>query len=147
MKLIADKLTCSLAIEGELTDKGLAALSETSDSITKELAKMLVEKSNDNRSLKDLWASYRKKEVQMECEITIPKPVEVKPEEIQKPEPDVKSISTEAEQIGNKVVKVQFIEFVGRRKKKVSHIEVTQAELADVLKKKEKNTVAQLSMF
>jgi superfamily II DNA or RNA helicase len=147
MKLIADKLTCSLAIEGELTDKGLAALSETSDSITKELAKMLVEKSNDNRNLKDLWAAYRKKEVQMESEITIPKPVEVKPEDIPKPDQDIKSFSTEAEQIGNKVVKVQFIEFVGKRKKKVTHIEVTQAELADIMKDKEKNAVAQLSMF
>ena len=73
--------------------------------------------------------------------------MEVKPEDIPKPDQDIKSFSTEAEQIGNKVVKVQFIEFVGRRKKKVTHIEVTQAELADVLKNKEKNAVAQLSMF
>ena len=56
MKLMADKLTCSLAVEGELTDKGLAALSDTSDTMAKELAKMLVEKSDDNRNLKDLWS-------------------------------------------------------------------------------------------
>lgn len=61
MQLMADKLTTSLAIEGELTDKGLAALSETSDSLAKELARMLLEKSDDNRSLKDIWAAYRKK--------------------------------------------------------------------------------------
>ncbi len=147
MKLIADKLTCSLALEGELTDKGLAALSETSDSITKALAKMLVEKSADNRSLKDLWAAYRKKEVQLECQITETKPLEVTQEETPTPEQNIKRVTTETEQIGTKIVKVQFIEFIGKRRKKVTHIEVTQAELADMLKNKEKNAVAQLSMF
>ena len=116
MKLIADKLTCSLALEGELTDKGLAALSETSESITKELAKMLVEKSQDNRSLKDLWAAYRKKEVQLECQITEAKPLEVKQEEIPVPAEDIRKVTTEAEQIGSKLVKVQFIEFIGKKK-------------------------------
>jgi hypothetical protein len=53
---MASKLTSSLAIEGELTDKGLAALSETSDSMAMELAKMLMKKSEStkNRGLKDL---------------------------------------------------------------------------------------------
>jgi hypothetical protein len=147
MKLIADKLTCSLALEGELTDKGLAALSETSECITKELAKMLVEKSQDNRSLKDLWAAYRKKEVRLECQITEARPLEVKQEEVKEPEENIKKVLTETEQIGNKVVKVQFIEFVGKRRKKVTHIEVTQTELKDILNTQEKNVVAQLSMF
>ena len=147
MKLIADKLTCSLALEGELTDKGLAALSDTSDSITKELAKMLVEKSQDNRSLKDLWAAYRKKEVQLECEITEVRPIEVMSEEPIKPEADVKRITTEVEQIGNKVLKVQLTEYVGKRRKKVTHIEVTQAELEKMVKENNKNVSAQLTMF
>ena len=148
MKLIADKLTCSLALEGELTDKGLAALSETSDSITKELAKMLVEKSQDNRSLKDLWAAYRKKEVQLECQITEEKPVEIRKEEVLSPEEDIKKVTVEAEQIGHKIVKVHFIEYVGKkRRKKVTHIEVTNAELSDMMKKSESPAVAQFSMF
>ena len=147
MKLIADKLTCSLALEGELTDKGLAALSETSESITKELAKMLVEKSQDNRSLKDLWAAYRKKEVQLECPITEAKPLEVTQQEIPASPEDIRKVTTEAEQIGNKIVKVQFIEFVSKKRKKVTHIEVTQAELKDLLNTQGKNVVAQLSMF
>ncbi|MEI9475052.1 MAG: hypothetical protein WCO26_00535, partial [Deltaproteobacteria bacterium] len=130
-----------------LTDKGLAALSETSDSITKALAKMLVEKSADNRSLKDLWAAYRKREVQLECQITETKPLEVTQEETPTPEQNIKRITTEAEQIGTKIVKVQFIEFIGKRRKKVTHIEVTQAELADIMKNKETSAVAQLSMF
>ncbi|MGD0915819.1 MAG: DEAD/DEAH box helicase [Thermodesulfobacteriota bacterium] len=147
MKLIADKLTCSLALEGELTDKGLAALSETSESITKELAKMLVEKSQDNRRLKDLWAAYRKKEVQLECQITEAQPLEVKQEEVSTLDENIKKVTTDAEQIGTKVVKVQFIEYSGRRRKKVTHIEVTQAELKGILDTREKNVVAQFSMF
>jgi hypothetical protein len=146
MKLIADKLTCSLAIEGELTDKGLAAISDTSDSITRELARMLVEKSDDNRNLKDLWAAYRKKEVQMECQITDSKPIEIQPQGMEM-ESDVKSASLEAEQIGDKVVKVHFIEYIGKRKKKVTRIEVDRAELNTLLQNSENQGVAQLSMF
>ncbi len=148
MKLIADKLTNSLAIEGELTDKGLAAMSDTSESITKELAKMLVEKSEDNRNLKDLWAAYRKKEVQIECRITDSKPIQMLPENVGELEGEkIITATTEAEQMGNKVVKVHFVEYVGKREKKVTHIEVTNAELDEMLKNPEHQAVAQLSMF
>jgi len=147
MKLIADKLTCSLAIEGELTDKGLAALSETSDSITKELARMLVEKAEDSRNLKDLWAAYRKKEIQMECHITQAKPARTTQESREDTGGEIGKVSVEAEQIGNKIVKVQFIEYVGKRKKKITHIEVSQAELDEILKTPDPKVSVQLSMF
>jgi SNF2 family DNA or RNA helicase len=148
MKLIGDKLTNSLAIEGELTDKGLAAMSETSESITKELARMLVQKSEDNRKLKDLWAAYRKKEVQIECRITDSKPIDIQSEEVEEPKGEtIKTASIEAEQIGKKVVKVHFVEYIGKRKKKVTHIEVTNAELDAMLKNPESKAVAQFSMF
>ena len=61
MKLIATKLETSLALEGELTDKGLSALSESSDSMTRELARALLDQISFNGSLKDIWAAYRKK--------------------------------------------------------------------------------------
>ena len=48
MKLIAAKLETSLALEGELTDKGLTALSESSDSMTRQLAKALLEQIDDS---------------------------------------------------------------------------------------------------
>jgi hypothetical protein len=83
----------------------------------------------------------------MECQITETSPSEVKQEESQVPEKDAKKVITETEQIGSKLLKVQFIEFVGKRRKKVTHIEVTQAELKDLLKNSEKDVVAQLSMF
>ncbi len=148
MKLMAEKLTSSLALEGELTDKGLSALSETSDSMAIELAKMLVEKSEDNSSLKDIWANYRKKEIQVDVRIS-------KSEAIQADEtgektitdmPDVKKASIEKERIGDKVVKVSFIEFKGR-KKKVTHIEVKNSELDKVLSEKDAPVSVQYSMF
>ena len=155
MQLMADKLMCSLAIEGELSDKGLAALSETSDSMAKELAKMLVEKSEsgDNRTLKDIWADYRKKEVQVEMKISkditgpVPEPETISKEETHKPTPEIKMASSEVEKIGDRIVKVQFIEYVGKRKKKVTHIEVKEAELDEMLKKSDKPVQAQFSLF
>jgi len=155
MQLMAQKLTSSLAIEGELTDKGLAALSETSDSMAKELAKMLTEKSGsgDNRSLKDIWADYRKKEVQVEVRITkdIVEPEAeletISKEEEHEPTPDIKKASTEVEKIGDRIVKVQFIEYVGKRKKKVTHIEVKQAEFDEMIKEKGSAASVQLCMF
>ena len=152
---MADKLMCSLAIEGELSDKGLSALSETSDSMAKELAKMLIEKSEsgDNRSLKDIWADYRKKEVQVDVKISkdisepTPEPVTISKEETHRPTPEIKMASSEVEKIGDRIVKVQFIEYVGKRKKKVTHIEVKEAELDEMIKKSDKPVQAQFSLF
>jgi hypothetical protein len=42
---------------------------------------------------------------------------------------------------------VQFIEYVGKRKKKVTHIEVKEAELDEMLKKSDKPVQAQFSLF
>ncbi len=155
MQLMADKLMCSLAIEGELSDKGLAALSETSDSMAKELAKMLIEKagSGDNRSLKDIWAAYRKKEVQVELTIQkdlsspAPEPITISKEESDAPVPEIKRASTEVDRIGDRIVKVQFIEYAGERKKKVTHIEVREAELEEILKRNDKSKQAQFALL
>ena len=155
MQLMADKLMCSLAIEGELSDKGLAALSETSDSMAKELAKMLIQKSEsgENQSLKDIWSDYRKKEVHVEMtiskDISEPEPVTetISKEEKLDPTPEIKRASSEVEKIGDRIVKVQFIEYIGKRKKKVTHIEVKEAELDEMIKKSDKPVQAQFSLF
>jgi len=155
MQLMADKLMCSLAIEGELSDKGLAALSETSDSMAKELAKMIIEKSEsgENQSLKDIWAKYRKKEVQVEVMINKdfsepePMPETISKEETHEPTPEIKKASSEIEKIGDRIVKVEFIEYTGKRKKKVTHIEVKEAELDEMLNNTDKPVQAQFSLF
>ena len=139
MQLMADKLTTSLAIEGELSDKGLAALSDSSDSLAKELAKMLLEKSSDNRSLKDIWAAYRKKEIHVEVTIAtdiqkpLPQEQTISKEEQQQPTPEISKASCEIEQIGDTLVKVEFIEYVGKRKKKVTRIEVKHSDLDQMI--------------
>jgi hypothetical protein len=55
--------------------------------------------------------------------------------------------SSEVEKIGDRIVKVQFIEYVGKRKKKVTHIEVKEAELDEKIKKSDKPVQAQFSLF
>jgi len=155
MHLMADKLISSLALEGELSDKGLAALSDTSDSMAKELAKMLLEKaeSGDSRSLKDIWAAYRKKEVHVEVKMNRgmsdpePETETISEEETEQPTPEIKKASTEVEKIGDRIVKVQFIEYIGKRKKKVTHIEVREAELEEMVAKSDRSVHAQLTLF
>jgi len=143
MKLIATKLETSLALEGELTDKGLSALSESSDSMSIELARALVEQINDTGTLKDMWAAYRKKEVQVDCNVSKTRPVELKEEELP---PHAEKVTVEAEQIGDKVVKVSFIEYVGRRKK-VTRGEVKESELDEIIREKDNSVSAQLNIF
>ncbi|HIJ58450.1 MAG TPA: hypothetical protein HPP41_02130 [Deltaproteobacteria bacterium] len=144
-----------IALEGELSDKGLAALSDTSDSMAKELAKMLLEKaeSGHSRSLKDIWAVYRKKEVQVEVKMnrgmSDPEPVAetISEEEAEKPSQDIRKASTEVEKIGDRIVKVQFIEYIGKRKKKVTHIEVKEAELEKMVAKSDRPVHVQFTLF
>jgi hypothetical protein len=153
MQLMADKLMCSLALEGELSDKGLAALSDSSDSMAKELAKMLVHKSHDNRSLKDIWAAYRKEEEQVEMKLRKdisgpePKTETLEKEEADNPTPEIKKASSEMEKIGNRIVKVQFVEYIGKRKKKVTHIEIRESELDEMIQASDKPVSAQFTLF
>jgi len=155
MQLMAQKLISSLAIEGELTDKGLAALSESSDSMAIELAKMLVKKgeSGENWNLKDIWSEYRKKDVQVEVKLAKPsaepdpEPELISKEEKENPTPEIKNASSEIEKIGDRIVKVQFIEYTGKRKRKVTHIEVKEANLDEMMKKNGNPVQAQFSLF
>jgi len=143
MKLIAAKLETSLALEGELTDKGLTALSESSESMTKQLAKALLEQIDDSGSLKDMWAAYRRKEIQVDCNVSGSKFVKVKADDL----PDnVDKMSVEAEQIGDKILKVSFTEYVGKRKK-TTRIEVKRSELDKMMKDQDRPVSAQLMLF
>ena len=62
LSLMAQKMETSLAVEGELSDKGLAALAESENSILYELAKSLT-RNTRTKSVKDAWADYRQKEM------------------------------------------------------------------------------------
>ena len=157
MQLMAQKLTTSLAIEGELSDKGLAALCETSDTLAIELAKMLIEKSGNDqvRGLKDIWAGYRKKEVQMAAKMTDgipgpgPEPEILSRNESDRPTSEIWRASSEIEKIGDRIVKVQFIEYNGkaRKRKRVTHIEVKSSKLDEMIEKNGNHVQVQFSLF
>ena len=58
MSLIASKLEASLILEGELSDKGLVALSEMGDSMAVELARALVGQL-ETQGLEAQFRAYR----------------------------------------------------------------------------------------
>ena len=62
-------------------------------------------------------------------------------------ETKIAKMESELEQIGDFVIKVRFTEFTGKRKKKVTHVEVTQAELDEMVKESKGPVIAQLSLF
>ena len=51
------------------------------------------------------------------------------------------------EKIGDRIVKIQFIEDVGKRKKKVTHIEVRVEELDEMMAKSDRPVHAQFTLF
>jgi hypothetical protein len=58
----------------------------------------------------------------------------------------VEKMTVEAEQIGDKVIKVSFTEYVGRRKK-TTRIEVKQSELDQMIKDTDNPVSVQLMLF
>jgi hypothetical protein len=59
----------------------------------------------------------------------------------------IKKASTEVERIGSRTVKVQFTEFIGKRKNKVTHIEVTRDELENMRGESDKPVRVQFTLF
>ncbi|MCJ7595208.1 MAG: hypothetical protein MUO52_10615 [Desulfobacterales bacterium] len=49
--------------------------------------------------------------------------------------------------IENRIVKVQFIEYTGKRKKRGTHIELKEAELKEMLGKTDKPVQVQFGLF
>ena len=160
LQLMANKLMSSMAVEGELNDNGLNAMANISDNnIAIELAKMLVEDipQQFNEPLKNTWANYRKKELKSDQFLNKKSVTEINQVKINKEtklleEPknlDTQIVKSESniEQVGDFIVKVKYTEFIGKRKKKVTHIEVTQTELDKLVKESESPVIAQLSLF
>jgi hypothetical protein len=113
---MARKITSSLAVEGELTDKGLATLVETSETITVELARMLVETAGSSSpgALKNSWAEYRRMEMHVQSSLQKPSTSDHRQ--------DATSASAAKNlraQVSENVM-VDFIELTSRRKPKVT---------------------------
>ena len=65
LSLIAEKLETALAVEGDLSDKGLVAISESSNSLLFELARTLIgEKKTE--TVAESWKKYRQKELEVD---------------------------------------------------------------------------------
>ena len=79
----------------------------------------------------------------MNCNVSGSKSVEVALDELSD---SVEKMSVEAEQIGDKVIKVTFTEYVGRRKK-TTRIEVKQSELDQMIKDTDNPVSVQLMLF
>ncbi|KJR98700.1 MAG: hypothetical protein VR65_19490 [Desulfobulbaceae bacterium BRH_c16a] len=62
LSLMAQKMETSLAVEGELSDQGLAALSESDNSMMYELAKALTGKKTVG-SMDDAWSRYKQRQI------------------------------------------------------------------------------------
>jgi len=62
LSLIATKLETALAIEGDLSDRGLTCLAEGSNSMLIEMARSLMN-GGETQPVSDAWKSYRKTEI------------------------------------------------------------------------------------
>jgi len=128
MRLIASKLETSLAVEGDLTDKGLVALSEGEGSLIYELARSLVDNVSMEGSLDEEWVRYKRQETRADTELT---------EEVLRAKVLTETReSITVEQIGNKLL---FLEVVqkgrGRRRKRRARIRVEQGKLGELKEK------------
>jgi len=143
LKLIATKLETSLALEGELTDKGMSALSESPDSMSKELARALLKKIDETGTLQDIWASYRKKDVMNNCRI------DGKTTSFGKTDQqDIKADQPifEIEQTGEITISVSLIEH-GYGRKRVSRITVKESELDEIIESRDNPVSVQYDLF
>ena len=61
LALIAAKLETALTVEGDLSDGGLAALAQSSNSMLVELARSLVQ--DEESSVSEAWMRYKRKEI------------------------------------------------------------------------------------
>jgi SNF2 family DNA or RNA helicase len=73
LSLMAQKMETSLAVEGELTDKGLSALSESENSIVIEMARALAGEEKTD-SVEDAWSAYKQREVKSVLALDAPDP-------------------------------------------------------------------------
>jgi len=146
LQLMGSKMEASLAIEGKFSEEGLMAMTQGEDMST-ALAKALVEGINVEGA-EDIWRKINLKNVEMTgkkvTDIPIKPEMESEPDIVAKPE----QISKQKEKDPDKVLFVDFVKFVGdkRKRKKRESITVTKAELSEMLKDN-KRSHAQLRLF
>lgn len=134
ISLIGSKLSSCLALEGKLTDDGLASVS--SDSMIVELAKSLINNSQADNGADAIW----KKINLANKKYSTGRPVKKEDKKEEKP---CNKINTPA---ADNVIWVDFNAYSSKRKKKNKIISGTHSEIDRLLKEK-KQTAVQLSLF
>ena len=78
LTLIASKMETALAVEGDLSDRGLLALAESSNSMLIELARTLVEDKPRivQETLEEAWKAYKRREMEADSLMDENEPVE-----------------------------------------------------------------------
>jgi hypothetical protein len=138
LQLMGSKMEASLAIEGKFSEEGLLAMTQGED-MTTAMAKALVE-GLDVEGAEQIWKKLNETNI---------KPMPRKDEDTSEPEIPAQKPATASEEKKEDKEKVMFVDLVtylGKRKRKVEKIAVKAAEIEDVLKEKQADTV-QLSLF
>ncbi len=148
LQLMGSKMEASLAIEGKFSEEGLLAMTQGEDMST-ALAKALVN-GLDVEGAEAIWRKINEKNAEMTGK-SVP--------EDRAPEPGDRKEREEAEEEPagpeplpkdpDKVVYVDFMTFVGnkRKRKKVTKVAMTQAELDEVIERNEEQVHVQLTLF
>lgn len=137
LHLMGSKMEASLAIEGKFSEDGLLAMTQGED-MTTAMAKALVE-GLEVEGAEQIWKKLNEANIKAKPRKEEPVETETRPEI--EPEQD-----TKAEMEPEKIVFVDFVTYLNKRKKKVEKIAVKASEFEQVLKEKRADTI-QLSLF
>jgi superfamily II DNA or RNA helicase len=148
LQLMGSKMEASLAIEGKFSEEGLLAMTQGEDMST-ALAKALVD-GLDVEGAEDIWRKINEKNAEMTGKIVTEdiasEPIDEKErEETKEQRPEPEPLPKDP----NKVVYVDFMTFVGskRKKRKVKKMAMTQAELDEMISEEGEQAQAQFSLF
>ena len=145
---LGSKMEASLAIEGKFSEEGLLAMTQGEDMST-ALAKALVN-GLDVEGAEGIWRKINEKNAEMTSK-EVTEDLQSEPGD-EKESEKTKESKTKPKPIKidpNKVVYVDFMTFVGnkRKRRKVKKMAMTQAELDEVISKEGEQAQAQFSLF
>ena len=137
LQLIGSKMEASLAIEGKFSEEGLLAMTQ-GENMTTAMAKALVD-GLDVEGAEQIWKKINEANIK-----AMPK----KEEDVIEPEIETSEDAPEEKATvdRDKVVFLDFVTYISKRKKKVEKIAVKADEIEEMLKKKQVDNV-QLSLF
>lgn len=144
-------MEASLALEGRFSEEGLLAMTQGED-MNNALAKALMD-GMDIEGAEDIWRKINLKNAELTGkEVIDDVPVDdfrgllIEPDSSPKAETDQVKKPKREKKSPNRVVYVDFVTFIGKKRKKVERITVKPDELDAMLAKKEK-AYAQLNLF